>query len=135
MAYPYRHEKETPVLSKYFGDPAARTVDGWRERGGVTNAAAGRVTNGVTGGAWARALGVTREHLSRSFATAGAPNLKRIIDLVQSGETLRANGLVEVAEIMKSTARLIVNRASLKTEYAAINELMAQIKGALAPCR
>ncbi|HLC42436.1 MAG TPA: ATP phosphoribosyltransferase [Methylomirabilota bacterium] len=60
---------------------------------------------------------------------------ERIIDLVQSGETLRANGLVEVAEIMKSTARLIVNRASLKTEYAAINELMAQIKGALAPCR
>ena len=57
---------------------------------------------------------------------------ERIIDLVQSGETLRANGLVEVAEVMKSTARLIVNRASLKTEYAAINELMAQIKGALA---
>jgi ATP phosphoribosyltransferase len=57
---------------------------------------------------------------------------ERIIDLVQSGETLRANGLVEVAEIMKSTARLIVNRASLKTEYAAINELIAAIKGALA---
>ena len=31
----------------------------------------------------ARTLGVTREHLSRSFATAGAPNLKRIIDLVR----------------------------------------------------
>lgn len=31
----------------------------------------------------ARALGVTREHLSRSFATNGAPNLKRIIDLVR----------------------------------------------------
>lgn len=31
----------------------------------------------------AHALGVTREHLSRSFATAGAPNLKRIIDLVR----------------------------------------------------
>ena len=31
----------------------------------------------------ARALGVTREHLSRSFATAGAPNLKRVIDLVR----------------------------------------------------
>ena len=38
MAYPYRHEKETPVLSKYFGDPAARTVDGWRERGGSLRA-------------------------------------------------------------------------------------------------
>lgn len=31
----------------------------------------------------AKELGVTREHLSRSFATAGAPNLKRIIDLVR----------------------------------------------------
>ena len=30
----------------------------------------------------------------------------RIVDLVQSGETLRANGLVEVAEITRSTARL-----------------------------
>ncbi len=31
----------------------------------------------------AKELSVTREHLSRSFATAGAPNLKRIIDLVR----------------------------------------------------
>lgn len=31
----------------------------------------------------AAALGVTREHLSRSFAAAGAPNLKRVIDLVR----------------------------------------------------
>ena len=43
---------------------------------------------------------------------------ERIVDLVQSGETLRANGLVEVAEITRSTARLIVNRASMKTEHA-----------------
>jgi len=31
----------------------------------------------------ARALGVTREHLSRTFAAAGAPKLKRVIDLVR----------------------------------------------------
>ena len=31
----------------------------------------------------AATLGVTREHLSRSFASAGAPNLKRVIDLVR----------------------------------------------------
>src|SRR5207244_3046820 len=41
---------------------------------------------------------------------------ERIVDLVQSGETLRVNGLVEVAEITRSTARVIVNRASMKTE-------------------
>ncbi|MBI4545531.1 MAG: NADH-quinone oxidoreductase subunit NuoF [Gemmatimonadetes bacterium] len=34
MAYPYRHPRETRVLSEYFGDPAARSLAGWRERGG-----------------------------------------------------------------------------------------------------
>ena len=35
MGYPHpSHPRETPVLSKYFGDPAARTLDGWRDRGG-----------------------------------------------------------------------------------------------------
>jgi AraC-like DNA-binding protein len=37
----------------------------------------------VRTGEVAGALGVTREHLSRSFAVAGAPNLKRVIDLVR----------------------------------------------------
>ncbi|MEO7998370.1 MAG: NADH-quinone oxidoreductase subunit NuoF [Gemmatimonadaceae bacterium] len=35
MGYPHKaHERETPVLSKYFGDPEARTLAGWRARGG-----------------------------------------------------------------------------------------------------
>jgi ATP phosphoribosyltransferase len=53
---------------------------------------------------------------------------ERIVDLVQSGETLRANGLVEVAEITRSTARLIVNRAAMKTEYASISNLIEQLR-------
>ena len=53
---------------------------------------------------------------------------ERIVDLVQSGETLRANGLVEVAEILTSTARLIVNRASLKTAHARVNALIASMR-------
>jgi len=56
---------------------------------------------------------------------------ERIVDLVQSGETLRANGLVEVAEIARSTARLIVNRASMKTEHAAVTGFIDQLKGQL----
>lgn len=52
----------------------------------------------------------------------------RIVDLVQSGETLRANGLVEVAEILRSTARLIVNRASLKTAYGPISQWIEAMK-------
>jgi len=58
---------------------------------------------------------------------------ERIVDLVQSGETLRANGLVEVAEIMTSTARLIVNRASLKTEHARVSALIHAMRQEVSP--
>jgi ATP phosphoribosyltransferase len=38
----------------------------------------------------------------------------RIVDLVSTGETMRQNNLVEVQEVMEVTARLVVNRASMK---------------------
>ncbi|MGH7502976.1 MAG: NADH-quinone oxidoreductase subunit NuoF [Longimicrobiales bacterium] len=34
MAYPYRHERETRVLSEHFGNPEARTLAGWHKLGG-----------------------------------------------------------------------------------------------------
>jgi NADH-quinone oxidoreductase subunit F len=35
MGFPHPvHERETAVLSKYFGDAEARTLDGWKKRGG-----------------------------------------------------------------------------------------------------
>ncbi len=35
MGYPHpSHPRETPVLSKWFGDPEARTLEGWKARGG-----------------------------------------------------------------------------------------------------
>jgi ATP phosphoribosyltransferase len=46
------------------------------------------------------------------------------VDLVDTGRTLRENGLVEVEEILRASARLIVNRASLKTEYQAIQKVI-----------
>jgi ATP phosphoribosyltransferase len=49
---------------------------------------------------------------------------ERIVDLVATGTTLRENGLVEVEEILKASARLIVNRASLKTRYQAIQTVI-----------
>jgi ATP phosphoribosyltransferase len=58
---------------------------------------------------------------------------ERIVDLVQSGDTLRANGLVEVAQIMTSTARLIVNRASLKTAHARVSALIDAVRQVVAP--
>jgi NADH-quinone oxidoreductase subunit F len=35
MGYPHKsHPRETPVLSKHFGDPDAISLDGWKKRGG-----------------------------------------------------------------------------------------------------
>src|SRR5262245_43085927 len=77
----------------------------------------------------ARGIQVEMIHLDGSIAIATLMGLaERIVDLVQSGKTLRANGLVEVAEIMTSTARLIVNRASLKTEHARVNALISAMR-------
>ncbi len=53
---------------------------------------------------------------------------ERIVDLVSTGQTLKENGLVEVEEIMKITARLIVNRASLKTKYERINNVIEELR-------
>jgi len=47
-----------------------------------------------------------------------------IVDLVSTGSTLRANGLVAVEEIMPVSARLIVNPAALKTKRAALQPLI-----------
>jgi len=49
---------------------------------------------------------------------------ERIVDLVETGETLRQNGLVEVEKIMDISSRLIVNRASLKIKGARIAEII-----------
>lgn len=49
---------------------------------------------------------------------------ERIVDLVSTGETLKQNGLVEVETIAEITCRLIVNRASLKTRYQRISEII-----------
>jgi len=51
-----------------------------------------------------------------------------IVDLVQTGRTLLENGLVEVEEIMHSTARLVVNRASQKTKYEPIMHLVRHMR-------
>ncbi len=52
----------------------------------------------------------------------------RIVDLVQSGETLRQNGLVEVDTIMQVSSRLVVNPANLKLRPAALSDLVARLE-------
>lgn len=67
--------------------------------------------------------------LAGSIELAPAMGLaERIVDLVDSGRTLRENGLVEVEEILQSSARLVVNRASLKTRYGAIQTLIDSLR-------
>ncbi len=64
------------------------------------------------------ARGVRAECIKLHGSMELAPALglcRRIVDLVATGATLRANHLVEVERIADVTARLVVNRAALKT--------------------
>jgi ATP phosphoribosyltransferase len=64
------------------------------------------------------ARGVQTECIKLNGAMEIAPCLglaRRIVDLVSSGGTLKANNLVEVEKIMDVSSRLIVNRTALKT--------------------
>ena len=63
--------------------------------------------------------GIQAEVVKLNGAMELAPGLglaSRIVDLVSTGRTLKDNGLVETATILKISARLIVNRAALKTD-------------------
>ena len=56
-----------------------------------------------------------------------------VVDLVDTGGTLRANGLAPIREIFSATARLIANRASLKTNYKKVSAIIEQLKGVIPP--
>ncbi len=51
-----------------------------------------------------------------------------VVDVVETGQTLRAAGLAEVATLMESTARLIVNKSALKVKAARIKPLIARLR-------
>jgi ATP phosphoribosyltransferase len=56
-----------------------------------------------------------------------------IVDLVSSGGTLRANGLVEVEDILAVSSRLIVNQASLKLKHDLLQPVIDAFAGAIKP--
>ena len=56
---------------------------------------------------------------------------ERIVDLVQTGETLRKNGLVEVEDVMDISSKLVCNRASLKTKPRRVRELVDRLSAAV----
>lgn len=81
------------------------------------------------------ARGVQAEVLHLNGAMELAPSLglaRLIVDLVQTGSTLKANGLVETETIAKVTSRLIVNRTALKTRPEVIGAWIARFRAALA---
>ena len=60
-----------------------------------------------------------------------APSLKmcrRIVDLVSTGTTLKANSLKEIEEIMRVQSKLIINRSSFKTDNKKIQSIIEEFK-------
>ena len=58
-----------------------------------------------------------------------------IVDLVETGRTLRENGLQIVEEIAESSARFIVNRASYQLKSEAVSKLINSLSHAVAEIR
>jgi ATP phosphoribosyltransferase len=80
------------------------------------------------------ARGVQAECIKLNGAMELAPLLglcKRIVDLVQTGSTLKANGLIEIERIADISSRLIVNRPALKTRPDEIGEWIRRFEAAV----
>jgi len=88
---------------------------------------------------------ITRTYLARKGLTAeviplsGAIELgpltglsDRIVDITQTGETLRQNGLVVVDTVGEVSTRLVVGRAALKLRGAEVGDLIARLEAAVA---
>ncbi len=79
------------------------------------------------------ARGVQAECIKLNGAMELAPTLglsRRIVDLVQTGSTLKANGLVEIEHIADITSRFIVNRVALKTRPTEIGGWIERLREA-----
>jgi ATP phosphoribosyltransferase len=79
------------------------------------------------------ARGVQAECIKLNGAMELAPSLglcRLIVDLVSTGSTLRANGLVEIEHIADISSRFIVNRAALKTRPEELAGWIDRFRGA-----
>ena len=80
------------------------------------------------------ARGVQAECIKLNGAVELAPKLglcRHIVDLVQTGATLVANGLVEIEHIAEITSRLIVNRPALKTRPEEVGRWIERFRAAV----
>lgn len=55
-----------------------------------------------------------------------------IVDLVESGNTLKANGLVPLEHVCDISARLVVNKAAWKMKHGAVTALLGVLRQAVA---
>ena len=75
--------------------------------------------------------GIQVEAIKLNGSMELAPSLnmcRRIVDLVSTGATLKANGLKEIDEIMKIQSKLIVNRSAFKTNNKKIQSIIDEFK-------
>lgn len=75
--------------------------------------------------------GVQAECIKLNGAMEIAPALglaNRIVDLVETGSTLKANNLVETDEILKVSSKLVVNRTALKTNPDTIGDWVEKFR-------
>jgi len=75
--------------------------------------------------------GVQAECVKLNGAMELAPALglcRYIVDLVQTGSTLKANGLVEIERVADVTSRLILNRTALKTRSEEVNHWLQRFR-------
>ena len=75
--------------------------------------------------------GVQAECVKLNGAMELAPALglcRYIVDLVQTGSTLKANGLVEIERVVDVTSRLILNRTALKTRSEEVNHWLQRFR-------
>ena len=75
--------------------------------------------------------GIQVEAIKLNGSMELAPSLnmcRRIVDLVSTGATLKANGLKEIDEIMKVQSKLIVNRSAFKTKNNKIQSIINEMK-------
>ena len=82
------------------------------------------------------ARGVQAECIKLNGAIELAPLLgvcRHIVDLVQTGATLKANGLVEIEHIADVSSRLIVNRPALKTRPEEVGRWIDRFRAAVEP--
>lgn len=110
-------------------EPAARPID---ERAQIHLRIATKYVRVTT--RWLQQKGLHAEVIKLSGSIELAPLIglaDRIVDLVSTGETLRANALREVEAILPVTSRLIVNRASLKLRGAAIDQILGRLRKVL----